>query len=173
MKLSHYTSKPIAELRDAEQPDYAYVSVYEKPRGLWVSVDGEHDWAAWCEGESFGIGELQYKIELADDANVLTVSNDMNIVAFQQRFGVPSIYNGHDFGTAIDWQSVANQYDGIIIAPYHWAYRMSMSWYYPWDCASGCIWKARAIKTAVLSQSSESLYVQKAADGLVKLKAVK
>jgi hypothetical protein len=63
----------------------------------------------------------------------------------------------------IDWPKVSERYDGVVIAPYVWSLRMGdyemiegrmrktpdsaiSDWYYPWDCASGCIWKASAIK---------------------------
>ena len=37
--------------------------------------------------------------------------------------------------------------DGIIIAPYQWYCRMTVDWYYTWDCASGCIWNLDAIES--------------------------
>ena len=46
----------------------------------------------------------------------------------------------------IDWPKVAERYDGIIIAPYQWSRRLDgPMWYYGWDCASGCVWRARAV----------------------------
>jgi hypothetical protein len=47
----------------------------------------------------------------------------------------------------IDWYRVAEQYDGIIITPYIYERRLTeyTTWYYSWDCASGCIWNGKAI----------------------------
>jgi hypothetical protein len=40
-----------------------------------------------------------------------------------------------------NWERVARDYDGVIISPYQFNRRMTLMWYYPWDCASGCIWR--------------------------------
>jgi hypothetical protein len=51
----------------------------------------------------------------------------------------------------IEWRKVAERFDGIIIAPYIWQRRLDLesSWYYSWDCASGCIWNASAVREIV------------------------
>jgi hypothetical protein len=46
----------------------------------------------------------------------------------------------------IDWKQVAREFAGIEIAPYQWDRRHTLSWYYGWDCASGCVWHPRAVK---------------------------
>lgn len=47
----------------------------------------------------------------------------------------------------ISWKKVRKNYDGIIIAPYQWDCRNASetTWYYPWDCASGCIWNLEKV----------------------------
>jgi hypothetical protein len=49
---------------------------------------------------------------------------------------------------SINWAGVAKDYQGVIIAPFVWDRRLhdAYSWYYTWDCASGCIWDAAAIE---------------------------
>lgn len=47
---------------------------------------------------------------------------------------------------AIDWSAVAAQYGGILIAPYQWKRRLELTWYYGWDCASGCAWDLSLIE---------------------------
>ncbi len=51
---------------------------------------------------------------------------------------------------------VAKLYQGIIIAPYCYSIRLDNDcfWYYPWDCASGCIWDATAIAALVPVQDT-------------------
>ena len=60
----------------------------------------------------------------------------------------PSWRSDHlrDYG-CIDWRLVAEEWQGIVIAPYLWERRFDSDarWYYSWDCASGCIWDHRAI----------------------------
>lgn len=56
----------------------------------------------------------------------------------------------------IDWQAVASDHDGIIISPYNWPARHEMIWYYPWDCASGCIWNADAITSITIHDGARS-----------------
>ena len=44
-----------------------------------------------------------------------------------------------------DWKLIAQEFDGIEIAPYQWEIRMDYNffWYYGWDCASGCLWRPK------------------------------
>ena len=49
----------------------------------------------------------------------------------------------------IQWDRVAERYQGIVITPYIWSRRLEPEthWYYPWDCASGCIWDGEAVES--------------------------
>jgi len=47
MRLLHYSKKPITELRSVSQDDQSQRGF--KPRGLWVSVEGKHDWREWVK----------------------------------------------------------------------------------------------------------------------------
>lgn len=142
MLLSHYSAKKLGAITDGDprRRGGAY-----KPRGLWVSADGADDWPAWCRSEGLDAGALRYRINLAGDAKVLRIESVAALDAFDDRYGCSS-YPGSRTGS-IDWPAVAETYDGIIIAPYQWERRLSdkAGWYYGWDCASGVIWKARAI----------------------------
>jgi hypothetical protein len=147
MKLTHYSFTPLVldRTRTYEQKEALYSHL--KPRGFWVSVDGEHDWKEWCTDESFHLAALDNPtaLTLAPDANVLTLTTVAEILAFTGEYGVAARYDGG--APAIDWQRVAGEYDGIIIAPYQWEcrYEHHTSWYYGWDCASGCIWNLDAL----------------------------
>ncbi len=145
-KLWHYTGEPLAmEPRAYEQPE---PREYGKPVGLWVSVEGKDDWPSWCQGEEFRLDQLAYRtpMTIKDGASVLFI-NPGTLRRFDTDFGVSWRWGENSQWTArgIDWRAVAERYDGIIIAPYSWHHRLEMSWYYTWDCASGCIWNLDAV----------------------------
>lgn len=143
-RLLHYSDKPLA---------FDPLRVYEvgvgcyKPPGLWVSVEGEHDWPAWCRAEEFNVERLSCASEiiLKPSANVLRIGtvHDLDAFAKKFRFGV------RRYETEIAWNEVRYEHDGIIIVPYQWERRLAegFSWYYGWDCASGVIWNLSAIES--------------------------
>lgn len=141
-RLIHYSDTPLLTVHSVQQePSYV------KPRGLWVSVEGSDDWKEWCMGEEFRLDHLAspHEIILAPTANILRLTNVAELDDFDEHWGV-----GDDsVMAAIDWVSVAQSYQGIIIAPYIWERRLELMWYYGWDCASGCIWDASAIEHIV------------------------
>lgn len=144
MQFSHFTNEPLEVIRSTEQkPRYDDWSEYEKPRGFWVSVDGENDWLDWCTSESFDIGSRRYRIQL-DLSRVLVLPDPSDLLTFTERYGRDVGRYGRK---AIDWRAVSDLHAGIVIAPYHWSCRLDerTSWYYGWDCASGCIWDATAV----------------------------
>jgi len=112
---------------------------YAKPRGLWLSADGELDWPEWCEGEGFNLEALAYRTRwrIKEDSQVLHIQDMDEIFEFTDRFMASD-----DVPVGIDWGRVTQVYDGILITPYLWdaRYRPKTMWYYGWDCASGCIW---------------------------------
>ena len=146
IKLIHYAHEPLGTIIDADQEKD--VAARFKPAGLWISVEDGNGWREWCEAEGYGLGWLNvYEITLAPDANILYLKTLADIDRFSREYipeDLPS------FCSYPDWPEIAEQYDGIIIAPYQWERRFhdSSRWYYGWDCSSGCIWKASAI-TAV------------------------
>ena len=142
LSLTHFTDQPL----DLEfDRTYEQSATAMKPHGLWVSVDGEYDWESWCLAEEFHTTSLQHRtpISLAPDANVLVMTTAEELDAFTNKYG-GEITRTFLF---IDWPAVAADYDGLIIAPYIWERRYDLSWYYGWDCASGCIWNLTAIQT--------------------------
>lgn len=146
MNLWHYTRDPFfLEPRTYAQP---VPREYGKPDGLWVSVEGRDDWQSWCEREDFCKDQLAYRapVSIHDSANILHVTPS-EIRVFDTDYAVewPWGENGRWTARGIDWPAVARKYDGIIIAPYSWGHRLDLSWYYTWDCASGCIWNLDAI----------------------------
>lgn len=152
MKLSHFSSKPIDVVVSKEQEERQYF----KPDGLWVSVDGPDDWPSWCKAEEFGNIEskIRYRVNLNDNCNVLILSTAEQIKDFNKKYSfTPQPFRGFTGKIRyINWEKVTNDYQGIIIAPYCWSLRMDpdFHWYYGWDCASGCIWGAGAVKSIEL-----------------------
>lgn len=147
MNLLHYSEEPVAfdRARTYVQPEPEF---YQKPAGLWVSVEGEDDWPSWCRGEEFNPEGLRvsHRVTLAPGANVLLISTGKALDEFHETYAVGNEPYAVLRKASIDWRKVATDYDGIIIAPYRWNHRLSHLWYYGWDCASGCIWNLDAIQ---------------------------
>lgn len=134
--------------------------IHFKPKGLWYSVDGNDDgWKDWCLNEQFRLEKLTPVTTLEiDRRRMVIIRTGQEIEAFHQRFSaVPPWYGkSPEFLLPlhyIDWLRVASEYDGIEIAPYLWSHRLDgpeHSWYYSWDCASGCIWRPAAVQSSAL-----------------------
>jgi hypothetical protein len=149
MGLSHYSKRddlnlPVIACKRQVKPE----SAFQKPEGIWVSVDGDGDWPEWCQAEGFGLDGLLYRYPVAPslDAKILWLSHVAELRQFQERYGI-DLRLGSYIDTAIDWPRVALDFQGIVIAPYCWEMRMGAHWYYTWDCASGCIWDTKAIQS--------------------------
>jgi hypothetical protein len=142
MRLIHYScaARVPSHVREDRQ------RVGTKPLGLWVSVEGEDDWPSFCVREDFSVRSLACATEvvLARSANVLVLTNSDELLAFSREYGVKGMYR---LQMKVDWPRVACAYDGIIIAPYIWECRLheDAGWYYGWDCASGCLWRASTV----------------------------
>jgi len=156
VKLSHYSPIPLTHGRllpknMLAEGQHAWGM---KPSGLWVSVDGDDDWAAWCQSEQFGLETYKFKQRITLRSNsligicepagrgVLHLDAPIQILRFDEIYASDeSRYGG------INWAKVMDDYDGIIIAPYQWSLRLDGPfWYYSWDCASGCIWNTEVIE---------------------------
>lgn len=154
MRFIHYASTHLEAIEDRGQPRRPRG---DKPDGLWFSAgDGEDGWRAWCEAESFALGSLTHATEIVfhAKAKLLRLKTASALDAFAAEYGcIPdwavtmrSAY--FNTGHAIKWPLVAERYDGIVIAPYIYSRRLheGTHFYYSWDCASGCVWRARAVK---------------------------
>lgn len=170
-RLLHYSQKPnlLRPLQSYEQRSpYGDATGY-KPSGLWLSVEGDDDWKSWCLAEKFRLGNLRHTHEviLKPNANIIHISTAEELDKFDDLYRASSAMHAilADVGAhraliystisassrnrmfGIDWRKVAQEYQGIIIAPYLWERRLDGDtfWYYTWDCASGCIWDRSAI----------------------------
>lgn len=151
--LLHYSSsfvKPNLEIqRVIQQNRYAV-----KPKGLWLSVGTA--WKEWCEGEEFRLDGVRhcFAVTLSNDARILRLSNAESLDRFTDEYKctppwsteLPVDQHPH-LDAWIDWERVVQAWQGIIIDPYCHERRCRLLWYYGWDCASGCIWESKAIKS--------------------------
>jgi len=147
MRLLHYSNDFTYNPDATYEQEKANRRSGLKPKGFWVSVEGEDDWPHWCTEDNVSPWrastiEHPYEVTLSADAHILYLTGYSDMQAFENRWGKDDLV-WHD--VAIDWHGVAQEYDGIIIAPYQWSCRMDMFWYYTWDVASGCIWNLSAI----------------------------
>lgn len=136
------TSKPITKLKPiGKQPWNA-----DKPKGLWYGKSTA--WIDWVETEMPNwIGKNLYSLEI-DKSNVLVIKTAQQMKNFYKKYKNKDAwisFGGND--DYINWERVAQEYDGIEIATYFWKYRHLFPWYYSWDVASGCIWNPKAIKS--------------------------
>lgn len=151
--LLHYTYDPDWHL--VRQRSYEQY-VMDKPDGLWVSYEGggcDITWLDYCKSIGF-YSDIEasvraYRVSLKPTANLLWLETIEEVSAFtasyvRDIFGLESVFLRH---LAIDWISVARQWQGIVISPYHLQVRMDSrcAWYGSWDCSSGCIWDLEAI----------------------------
>jgi len=146
LKLVHHAAQAITALEPRAYPvDFPAF----KPNGLWLSVEGEDSWQAWCEAERFNLGALTFvhDVELRPGAAVLRLSTAAELDAFTKTYWQRGELYPKLAKLFLDWERVARDYGGIVIAPYVWERRLTRHtfWYYGWDCASGCIWDLSAI----------------------------
>ena len=162
-RLVHYSSRPLEAVKSATQKR----DPFGKPNGLWVSVGD-----AWLrfnrDRREDPINRLQleacvytHHIRLTQDANLLCISNNDEFDRFNAQYGRTWIDGNVPDGQVIDWTSVAEKHQGIIIAPYlrdkaeDTRGMPRTVWYWSWACASGCIWGAEAIACIVSELTPE------------------
>jgi len=126
-----------------------------KPNGVWFSIvgeDGRDGWMDYCNGKGIKLGQYRTEIVLNEDS-VQFIGSAAEIDKLTTRYGYfpecPAEFLRSDPNytrSAICWRRLAEEYDGIIIAPECTDRRQENHWYYTWDCASGCIWSSNAVK---------------------------
>ncbi len=161
-KLYHYSAEPLKKLRqDFHDMHWARLPRFPKPHGFWVSVEDfekDRNWHTWCGLDKFRLEGLKYRyhVILKKKAKILYLKNDKELEEFSLKYA-----GNYDFASyiyIIKWQDLMKEYDGIIIAPYKSSctlMNLTISWYYPWDCASGCIWNVSAVKSFTLEPIQE------------------
>jgi|HubBroStandDraft_6_1064221.scaffolds.fasta_scaffold00056_125 hypothetical protein len=163
--LIHYGVRPLTSVRSVVQQKET--DRIGKPNGLWLSVDTA--WKEWCLSENFNLAGLQYatRVELSDSAKILRIASDEELDQFTEQYGADypfqrglisgSMKSHHEKRYYINWIQVAKKHDGIIVSPYLWNRRLHTFWYYGWDCASGVIWNAKAVKSLQWLRETEQV----------------
>lgn len=171
MRLLHYSHSIIEKIVDRKplDEDPRNFCTGMKPFGFWVSVEGDYDWEWWCNAENFRTENLQYVygVTIKENASILHLRTCEEILEFTKEYLVKEedlTFIKETYGYKalkmtnlldsynINWVRVGSKYNGIIISPYQWDLRLSTetSWYYGWDCASGCIWNTDVIEKVTL-----------------------
>ena len=136
MELVHYSEKKFTLDIITDYPQTRDM----KPNGFWLSIENKekefYDWSDWCKSEEFHLEGLKYRysIEINDNAKVLELITNEDVVKFHKEYAV-SCYR-------VEWDRITKLYQAIFIYPYKWDLRLDgeISWYYTWDCSSACIW---------------------------------
>ena len=159
MKLLHYNEEPVLKLeeRSYDQKEQRWQA---KPVGLWLSVeeveseDHNYNWKQWCEAEGYRLQTLKcaHEVILKEDANILHLKTAKEVFEFTKKYQLKTRELEADWHWdtyQITWDIVKQQYQGIIISPYQWDCRLAIesSWYYGWDCSSGCVWDLKCIES--------------------------
>lgn len=153
MRFEHYADQPLEldRTRTYDQTERGN----GKPRGLWVSVPGEDDWPHWVAENEFRTEYyvVKHEVVFAKDANILFLETIAAIREFAEKYKSTDGDAWNTYFARIDWDRVAKDYDGIVIAPYrYWELRWDIAepdnffWYSGWDVASGVVWNLNSIE---------------------------
>lgn len=115
-----------------------------KPQGLWYACGSE--WVEWLQNEMpdwYDESRYLYEVDV-DDSMMAVLRTTADVDSFDHKYAI----NRH--GYQVNWTKVARSYTGIEICPYQRKLRHTLSWYNPWDVASGCVWSAHAIRSVSL-----------------------
>ncbi len=143
MRLIHYSKIPLLKVESRPHEQHG-AGAYKTP-GLWVSVEGDDDWVAWCRSEQWSLTSFAHAAEiiLHQQAAIKYLSSAKDIDLFTEEFRD----DARPVSGTVDWLAIRQNWQGLVIAPYCWERRLTnhTNWYYGWDCASGVIWDANAI----------------------------
>jgi len=154
---SQYSDKRIILSHENEidfYPRDEHQRITYKPKGLWYGFGTS--WLEWVRSE-MPDWEKDYKsiflLEI-NESSVLKLSSKEELIEFTKNYSpshnsIGPSSTSYSERNLIDWSMVANKYAGIEINPYIYSARRDefTNWYYPWDVASGCIWRKSGIKS--------------------------
>jgi hypothetical protein len=160
MRYIRYTPIPFCskDLRDFyDQRGYEFGT---KPDGTWFCCGGDPDWPTvvhervrnCCWNETH-LQDLKCQTELLlNEDRLLKIEDPTELNCFTAKYEYQRDRrqpDGEDTvkKQAICWTRVAESYDGVIlIAPFRPAYSdYRPEWTKSWDCASGCVWRPKAV----------------------------
>jgi hypothetical protein len=150
----HYVPEALTLLKKMRPfPGVRRQKVEMKPKGLWYSVEGNGEgWADWCRVEGFRLEQIAFRHRIEVDLDRMVVIRSVEEYdRFVEEYARYIVLRNSNFKFRhkdyVDWPTVAARFDGIEIAPYLWERRLDSGlWYYGWDCASGVVWRRRAIR---------------------------
>lgn len=159
---SEHSWSKLCEQRDIALASFVYEVHIMWPTNILVLGD-QNDFAKferfYCHGHVPGVGVSTsfYQEPLFDSVRICAsdkhfttnriVSNlEIKLAKPSGKFYIEEIMHK----AFVDWGSVAMDYDGIIIMPYVDPGSVGM-WYAPWECASGCIWRARNVSIKMIA----------------------
>lgn len=117
-----------------------------KPPGFWYGF--EKSWVEWCLAESFNLKSLKHHYEIiVDESRILQLATPEAVRNLTLNLPNPDPLLRR-LNIDLDWEKLSEKWDGIEVVPYQWSCRLDhkTSWYYSWDVACGCIWRASAIR---------------------------
>jgi len=137
----HYSAKTVPAVKSTPPNP---INLF-KPEGFWISDDNDFGWLEWCKEEEFRLDGLNIRHEvIVDTTDILWIKTAKELIDLDARYNSPGFPRKYEF----PWHWLHAEYKGIIISPYQWSLRLDgPAWYYPWDCASGCIWDASAVRS--------------------------
>jgi len=153
-RFVHLSKRPLIAIHDCQQTG----TPNHKPLGLWFSVESDRQdgWIDWCKDNAWRDPDEAFHTELdVDMSRMLLISSANELDLFHAE------YAANPWPPYPQWNKVADQWDGIVIAPYIVERRFegdASRWYYGWDCASGCVWDASAVKLLNESKCLERLH---------------
>lgn len=165
--LRIHNTKRTRMWRLSDRPDQ---KIARKPDGLWWGLGmGWLDYVDANRPQRRQNQKCNFTVSLADDANILRLCSQDDVLAFTTQFGAQyewqaernpidpakAVAEPHCSGKstriivpAIDWGNVARIYDGIEIARYPLCKdNLSIEWLdIDWCVASGCAWRASSVQ---------------------------
>ena len=124
-----------------------YYQDFFKPRGLWYEID--NGWKDWVHYESpdweneYQVGQ---EVVFKPGARVLVLDSVDVVRKFIETYSTlhPKLRSDE-----IDWVKVTQEWDAVEIPDYGslWdPFRYDSSWFYAWDCSSGCVWNLDVVE---------------------------
>lgn len=118
-----------------------------KPNGLWYGAGTE--WIDWVMSNAPQWRQQHVFEILPNYSTIKRITNSKEMVEFNNEYSHLLEPDEKYKFRQIDWINVAQNYDGIEIAPYIYdsevRHNQEFFWYWGWDVASGCIWNKNAI----------------------------
>lgn len=157
----HYSSSPTQILMyDCYKQQNE--GMFFKPNGLWITPEStEHNWFDWAMGENFRIDTLNFihDVKFKPDAKLLRLENEADLDQFSNEYGFSMWWDTRIRRDVIYWDRITPYYDGILIPRYLYSRRLhtGSEWYYTWDCASGCIWAAKAVESITVRSTKSAV----------------